>query len=671
MAIVPGVVPISISKAKELMQDERTYIFDANEDKTRQAYGYIKGAIHINADEFEEFLSGKNKLENLLPTNKNATIVVYCLNRLCNRSSLVAKNMMDIGYQNVYVMIEGIEKWIILGNQTQKLDAKTINQINEQRHKWLSASNSEYKDGVHSNMLLSEIPSCRDCHGVGKEIKSIDANLALDHTNLNSNCVSCHQKVANALDSSIHSVKNNPKDNIPLCSDCHKIHITKNVSYMNIAKLSDQKCGSCHEKEQSKFHQTFHGKVVLLDNANHPTSAASCSDCHGSHKILPPNKDGSKLYGERKVQTCASCHEGANENFASFIAHADHTDKEGFPGLYYTFVFMTGLIIAVFGFFGLHTLLWSIKLIQTRLKYPKQWQEALNAQHQDNVKIKRFSSLHKVQHIFLALSFLVLTFSGIPQKFHDASWAEAMIDMMGGPIMATKIHHVAAVVMIVVFLSNVLEICFNAYKKRDAIKDGQTGKMKFGKFLDKLFGPDSLFPRKQDFIDIKNHFLWFFGKGERPQFDRWTYWEKFDYLAVFWGMFIIGLSGLALWFPVFFTKFMPGWMLNICYFIHSDEALLATGFIFAIHFFNTHFRANKFPMDMVIFSGSLSEEELKQERKPWYDRLVKTGKLQSLKTNDSKFAKFSLVAKILGFAMLAVGMLFLLLIIFAYVEKFF
>ena len=47
---------------------------------------------------------------------------------------------------------------------------------------------------------------------------------------------------------------------------------------------------------------------------------------------------------------------------------------------------------------------------------------------------------------------------------------------------------------------------------------------------------------------------------------------------------------------------MPGWMLNVATTIHSDEALLAVGFIFSIHFFNTHFRPEKFPIDTVIFT---------------------------------------------------------------------
>ena len=96
-------------------------------------------------------------------------------------------------------------------------------------------------------------------------------------------------------------------------------------------------------------------------------------------------------------------------------------------------------------------------------------------------------------------------------------------------------------------------------------------------------------PQPQDAIDLYHHFKWFVGLGPRPQFDRWTYWEKFDYWAVFWGMAIIGGSGLMLWFPVFFA-FLPGWMFNIAMIVHGEEALLAVGFIFTIHFFNAHLR---------------------------------------------------------------------------------
>jgi cytochrome b subunit of formate dehydrogenase len=87
----------------------------------------------------------------------------------------------------------------------------------------------------------------------------------------------------------------------------------------------------------------------------------------------------------------------------------------------------------------------------------------------------------------------------------------------------------------------------------------------------------------RDFRDIFRMFRWFLGLGPKPTFDRWTYWEKFDYWAVFWGVGIIGTSGLVLWFPETFSLVLPGTIINIAKVIHSEEALLATGFIFTIH----------------------------------------------------------------------------------------
>src|ERR1051326_1551149 len=131
-----------------------------------------------------------------------------------------------------------------------------------------------------------------------------------------------------------------------------------------------------------------------------------------------------------------------------------------------------------------------------------------------------------------------------------------------------------------------------------------------------------------DLREMLGSLRWFLGRGPRPEYGRWTYWEKFDYFAVFWGVAVIGLSGLLLWFPTFFTNFMPGWFLNLATIIHSDEALLAVGFIFTVHFFNTHFRPEKFPMDTVIFTGGIPLEEFKQDRPREYAAMIASGRLE-------------------------------------------
>lgn len=166
-------------------------------------------------------------------------------------------------------------------------------------------------------------------------------------------------------------------------------------------------------------------------------------------------------------------------------------------------------------------------------------------------------------------------------------------------------------------------------------------------------------------VDLKEfvqHIGWFLGIAKKPQFGRFSYWEKFDYLAVFWGVSVIGASGLTLWFPMFFTKLLPGWALNAAHIIHSEEALLATGFIFTIHFFNEHLRPENFPFDEVIFTGSISENYLQNERGRWYKRLQENDELAKLKVKPMPFFP-RMMLYVFGFSALAIGLGLLTLIL--------
>ena len=72
-------------------------------------------------------------------------------------------------------------------------------------------------------------------------------------------------------------------------------------------------------------------------------------------------------------------------------------------------------------------------------------------------------------------------------------------------------------------------------------------------------------------------------------------------------------------------------MFNVATIVHGYEAVLAIGFIFTIHFFNAHLRLEKFPVDDVMFTGRLSEEEFAHEREAEYERLVATGEIEQLR----------------------------------------
>jgi thiosulfate reductase cytochrome b subunit len=208
-----------------------------------------------------------------------------------------------------------------------------------------------------------------------------------------------------------------------------------------------------------------------------------------------------------------------------------------------------------------------------------------------------------------------LALTGLTLKFSFTPWAAVVSRLLGGFESAGYIHRVAAVLMVGVFATHIWDL---VHRKRQAGLSWR--KM--------LFGPDTMLPNRKDVRDLAASLKWFLGLGGRPNYGRWTYWEKFDYFAVFWGIAVIGSTGLTLWFSEFFTRFLPGWILNVATIIHSDEALLATGFIFTVHFFNTHLRPEKFPMDIVVFTGRMSVDELRRDKPAEYEELVRRGELE-------------------------------------------
>ena len=227
----------------------------------------------------------------------------------------------------------------------------------------------------------------------------------------------------------------------------------------------------------------------------------------------------------------------------------------------------------------------------------------------------RFTRLQRILHVGMIVSFLSLALTGLTVKFSYTGWAAVLSHLLGGFESAGFIHRSAAVLMFTIFAVHLADLYH--LKRRE-----------HGSWRALLLGPGTMLPTRKDLSDAAATVKWFLGLGPRPAYGRWTYWEKFDYFAVFWGIAIIGSTGLTLWFPVFFTRFLPGWSINVATIIHSDEALLATGFIFTVHFFNTHLRPEKFPMDLTIFTGRMPVAELKLDKPLEYEALVAAGKLE-------------------------------------------
>jgi cytochrome b subunit of formate dehydrogenase/nitrate/TMAO reductase-like tetraheme cytochrome c subunit len=542
--------------------------------------------------------------------------------------------------------------------------------LTEQYRIKLPQAASQYLDSIHGKGLMKMglivAPSCNDCHGVHDIIPGTYTNSPVFKANISRTCGKCHVKIEDTYNQSVHGqllMKGDPRG--PVCTDCHSAHAIETPrSSGHFKQASDERCGKCHEDRLEHYRETYHGKAMALGRPNAASDVAACFDCHGHHDVLPHTDPKSKLSAANIVDTCKTCHPDANPGFVQYQPHANPLDGENYPALHAVFLAMTGLLIGVFTFFGGHTLLWLFRSAWVFLHDSKKFREARVETSQGDEWFTRFAPYDRFLHFLVVTSFLLLVITGMPLKFFESRWARVLFDLMGGPDVARSLHHFGAIITFLYFFLHLSALAVNTWQNRGHIRDPKTGRASFKRIRDAVLGPDSMVPTLQDWKDFVAHQKWFFGRGAKPQFDRWTYWEKFDYFAVFWGVFAIGVSGLIMWFPEFFTRFMPGWIINIALIVHSDEALLAAGFIFTIHFFNTHFRLEKFPMDTVIFSGRISKAEMMHERRRWYDRLVATGRLDQHRVQD-EWLRWKSIARTFGYLFFGTGVILLVLILVA------
>ncbi|MBU0743271.1 cytochrome c3 family protein [bacterium] len=504
-----------------------------------------------------------------------------------------------------------------------------------------------YSASVHGRAVqdkgLVVAATCSDCHTAHSVRRQSDPASSIHRSNIVPTCSQCHEGIFEIFKTSIHFTgKGRDGFELPMCDDCHTSHEISNTKLNRFKLALVQHCAHCHEDITESYFETFHGKVVDLGF----TATAKCQDCHGSHDILPKADPASTISRENIVATCAQCHEGSHQRFADFLPHATHHDREKYPFIFWTWRLMTTLLIGTFAFFGLHTLMWLPRSFMA-MKHGRE----IRQQSKGRKEVERFSVVQRNLHILVIISFLSLAVTGMTLKFSYLPWARAISHFLGGFESAGLIHRIAAVVTFFYFGRHLADV--HQRRRRSGLS-----------WKDFLLGDNSMLPKKQDLIEFGQTFRWFVGAGPRPRYGRWTYWEKFDYFAVFWGVAMIGFTGLTLWFPEVFTRLLPGSFINIATIIHSDEALLATGFIFTVHFFNTHFRPDKFPMDPAIFTRRVPLEELKEDRPREYENLVVSGELEGLLV-DPQPENRTKWFRIFGFTALAIGLTLIVLIIWA------
>jgi cytochrome b subunit of formate dehydrogenase len=462
----------------------------------------------------------------------------------------------------------------------------------------------------------------------------------------------CHEEQLDDYKASVHgkAALGERRLDAAVCTDCHNTHNILSFSGDPFKLAITDNCGDCHKKELKSYLTTYHGQVRNLGY----TYTAKCYNCHGSHKILTTDNPKSMVFPDNRLKTCQECHSDkkpgmheATAGFASFGAHANAQDFAKYPQVWLASKFMVGLLLFVFAFFWSHSGLW----------YWREWQDRRAGKTVTHVNtaafstgprlhVKRFAAGWRIAHLLFALSTMTLVLSGTSAMFAETEWASFVAKMAGGPKILGYIHRVAAFIFVALFVGHLVYIVHHLFRLKNF----------------RWFGPDSLLPNWKDLEDCIGMFNWFLGRGPKPKFDRWAYFEKFDYWAVFWGVNVIGWSGLMLAFPHVTAAYLPGWVFNVATLVHGEEAFLAAVFLFTVHFFNNHFRPDKLPPpDVVMFTGTQTLEEFRRDHPAQYERLIANGELEQYLV-EAPSPEFHASSVLLGLTLITIGLILLVLV---------
>ena len=453
-------------------------------------------------------------------------------------------------------------------------------------------------------------------------------------------CASCHAEESAAFfGKSIHArwLRQETGAPGPICATCHGSPHTLSKALAPYApsgaarvdvpadrRAMQKTCEACHGNEEfakaagmnpevkHTYQDSIHGRMVRVGNAVAP----ACVSCHasskadgGTHGIVAKSDPTSPVSEANRKTTCARCHEGATDNFSRLIAHKPIQETGGHivPHLVHVaFSYLTTLTLL---FFAFHVLIDFVYELRQRLAARGHGVSA------DDVRsVIRFDLHQRAQHWFMLSGVILLGVTGWPLRgagvftgapiigAMDASaYSTAFMKLFGGAAGAAIWHRVGAVLIIISAVYHLFWLTFLAASKRL---------------------PLSMLPVPKDAIDMKDNILFMLGlRRERPNFDRYMYLEKFDYWAVFWGIVMMVGTGFVFWFPVFFAKYAPSWVITAAQIIHGEEATLAITFLFVVHFYNVHLKPSIFPMNWAWLNGRITVANLKHEHPAEYERL--------------------------------------------------
>lgn len=469
-----------------------------------------------------------------------------------------------------------------------------------------------YRESVHAKAIARGNMSaavCTDCHNGHDILPASNAQSSIAKVNIPNTCGKCHRTESNEFMQSVHGVAlARGVSRTPNCTDCHGIHKIEtpiengtNGSKSPTVAVGTQSCANCHEgvaltrefgvpgERVKSYRDSYHGLASQLGSK----VVANCASCHGIHNILPSADPRSMINVNNLARTCGQCHVGASENFAKgkihltseLVSNVNTADLSARGTRIVRWIYLP-LIVLTIGGMALHNLLvWRKKVVARRRQFRS---------------IVRLSVNQRVQHWLLLTSFIVLVLSGFALQYPDSLLAWLLGN---NEYLRRIIHRVAAVVMIIVGVYHLAYLALTKEGRRWVV---------------------DMLPKIKDVRDVVGNFTYYLGISRtKPKIARFGYAEKAEYWAVIWGTFIMGLTGVMIWFKIGVFGFLARWWIDIALAVHFYEAVLATLAIIVWHFYHVIFDPDVYPVNFAFLDGKVSEELYREEHELDFERLQK------------------------------------------------
>jgi len=452
-----------------------------------------------------------------------------------------------------------------------------------------------YAESVHNRAIvdlgLNKAANCVDCHGSHDMKDGRDPSSPINKTNLPATCGRCHYGVYALYKDSVHGTAlARGVPDAPNCADCHGEHDVRAVQDPKFPSVpvAVSSCPTCHAAEKlaarygvpvgkvQGYQKSFHGLSARLGDK----TVADCASCHGEHAIYPSSDPRSTVNPKNLPVTCGKCHPGATANFARGNIHVGPGGTGG-RVKYWVERFYIWMIVVVIGGMIAHNGFDYFRKMQALYRRRRNWQQPA---------YERLNRSERMQHILTLSTFFTLVFTGFALKF---KWTIPLISDEANVALRGGGHRVAAVLMIATSVYHIFYAVFTARGR------GQIWRM---------------IPRWKDAEDIVGTIRYFLGLADhKPRFDRFSYVEKAEYLALVWGTIVMVVTGFLLWFQDEALRHIPMWGLDVATIVHYYEAILATLAIIVWHLYYVFVNPDFAPMSFTWIDGKLSRHDMEHE----------------------------------------------------------